>query len=242
MVRSNNMLLAHTLVVRGFDDHVHEQLGQIANQRGVSINSIVKDAVDKWLKKQGSSVPRKHHLVIYSDDESIKRMLKSMDRLAVEGKLFRCFFSPPHSYYTELMSKLNWYNGTVEPYYYSPPKTIKEQQLHIQGQKSITEYCGQVIENVVKSAGDKQVCCMDFLLDEVKKASPKEALAIEKDYDSNRIAGLLYCAYKTDNLLGSEIEDLIELFETHDLVFIVKKEEVYQLHITKENIHKLFLS
>jgi hypothetical protein len=67
-------VLEHTLIIRGFDDQVHEQLGKIANQRGVSINSIVKDAVDKWLKKQQSEVPRKHDLIIYSDDESIMRV------------------------------------------------------------------------------------------------------------------------------------------------------------------------
>ena len=62
--------MAHNLIIRGFDDKVHTQLGEMANQRGVSINSIVKDAVDKWLKYQQSQVPRKHYLVIYSDDES----------------------------------------------------------------------------------------------------------------------------------------------------------------------------
>jgi hypothetical protein len=62
---------------------------------------------------------------------------------------------------------------------------------------------------------------------------------IEKVYNDNRIAGLMYCAYKTDNLLNSKIKDLIELFEIHDQVFIL--DEVYKLHITKENVHKLFL-
>ena len=234
--------MTHTLIVRGFDDQVHEQLGEIANKRGVSINSIVKDAVDKWLKRQGSVVPRKHHLVIYSDDESIMRMLKSMDRLAIEGNLFRCFFSTPHNHYTEFLSKLNWYNGTAEPYFYFPPKAKKTQQVQIQTQKNILKYCRKVIENVVKSAGNKQICCMDFLMDEVKKTLPTEVLALEKEYNSNRIAGLMYCAYKTYNLLNSEIEDLIELFEIHDQIFIVKKEEVYELHIIKENVHKLILS
>ncbi|MGA9316737.1 MAG: hypothetical protein WBV84_01640, partial [Nitrososphaeraceae archaeon] len=65
--------MTHNLIIRGFGDQVHEKLGEIANQRGVSINSIVKDAVDVWLKKQQSEIPRKHHLVIYSDDESMMR-------------------------------------------------------------------------------------------------------------------------------------------------------------------------
>ncbi len=235
-------MLTHTLIVRGFDDQAHEQLGEIANQRGVSINSIVKDAVDKWLKKQQSEVPRKHHLIIYSDDDSMIRMLKSMDRLAKEGNLFKCFFGPPHSPSTELLTKLKWYDGTVEPYYYSSQKPKEGQQLQIQSQKNIMKYCGKVIENVVKNASNKQVCCLDFLMNDVKKSSLRQSLDIEKDYDDNRIAGLMYCAYKTDNLLNSDIKDLIELFEMHDQIFIVKEDEVYKLHITKENVHKLFLS
>jgi hypothetical protein len=235
-------VLTHTLIVRGFDDQAHEQLGEIANQRGVSINSIVKDAVDKWLKKQQSEVPRKHHLIIYSDDDSMIRMLKSMDRLAKEGNLFKCFFGPPHSPSTELLTKLKWYDGTVEPYYYSSQKPKEGQQLQIQSQKNIMKYCGKVIENVVKNASNKQVCCLDFLMNDVKKSSLRQSLDIEKDYDDNRIAGLMYCAYKTDNLLNSDIKDLIELFEMHDQIFIVKEDEVYKLHITKENVHKLFLS
>ena len=120
--------MAHNLIVRGFDDQVHEKLGEIANQRGVSINSIVKDAVDVWLKKQQSEVPRKHHLVIYSDDESMMRLLKSMDKLAMEGNLFRCFFGPPRNPSIELLSKLKWYDGTVKPYPFSFATQSKDEQ------------------------------------------------------------------------------------------------------------------
>jgi hypothetical protein len=256
--------LTHNLIIRGFDDQVHEKLGEIANQRGVSINSIVKDAVDVWLKKQQSEVPRKHHLVIYSDDESMMRLLKSMDKFAKEGNLFRCFFGPPQSPSTELLSRLKWYDGTVKPYPYyfatqvkdeepglslrqqqqqqQQQQTLTEARIQAQGQKNIIKYCGNVIENVIRNANDNQVCCMDFVINDVGNDSLKQALNIEKDYDDNRIAGLMYCAYKTNNLLNSEIKDLIELFEMHDQIFILNEDEVYKLHITKENVHKLFLS
>jgi hypothetical protein len=239
-------LLTHTLIIRGFDDQVHEKLGDVANQRGVSINSIVKDAVDVWLKKQQSEVPKKHHLVIYLDDESMTRMLKSVDRLAKESNLFRCFFGSPHSPSTELLSKLNWYDGTTKPYPYSSKEERQQMrqtvQTQAQTQKYIMTYCSKIIETVVKKAGNKQICCMDFIMDDVGKASIKQALALEKAYDDNRIAGLMYCTYKTNNLLNSEIKDLIELFELHDQIFILKEDEVYKLHVTKENVHKLFLS
>jgi hypothetical protein len=97
-------------------------------------------------------------------------------------------------------------------------------------------------KKVVKNADNKQVCCMDFLMNDVGKASLKQAQSIENVHDDNRIAGLMYCTYKTDNLLNSEIKDLIELFEMHDQVFIIKEDEVYKLHLTRENVHKLFLS
>ncbi|MGB8933880.1 MAG: hypothetical protein WCC17_02080 [Candidatus Nitrosopolaris sp.] len=229
-------MLKHTLIIRGFDDQVHDQLGKIANQRGVSINSIVKDAVDKWLKKQQSEVPRKHDLIIYSDDDSIMRVLKSMDRLAKEGNLFGTFFGPPHSHPSELLTKLSWYDGTVEPYYHSSQKSKDVQQ------KNIVKYCSKVIENIVKNASNKQVCCLDFLMNDVKKSSLKETLEIEKAYDDNRIDGLMYCAYKTDNLLNSEINHLVQLFEMHDQIFVLNEGKAYKLHLTKENVHKLLLS
>ena len=84
--------MTHNLIIRGFDDEVHSQLGELSRQKGVSITSIVKDAVDKWLKQQ-KEIPRRHHLIIYDDDESIKSLLKSTDKLAKEGEWFRCFVS-----------------------------------------------------------------------------------------------------------------------------------------------------
>jgi hypothetical protein len=184
-----------------------------------------------------------------------------MDKLAIEGSLFRCFFGPPHNPSIELLSKLKWYDGTVKPYPFSFAMQSKDKQngasvqqqqqqqttqaqgqIQVQSQKIIMKYCGKVVENVVRNANNKQVCCMDFVINDVGKDSLKHALIVEKAYDDNRIAGLMYCAYKTYNLLNSEIKDLIELFEIHDQIFILKEDEVYKLHVTKENVHKLFLS
>ena len=146
MVAARIMIVTRNLIVRGFDDQVHSKLGELANQSGVSINSIVKDAVDKWLKEQQSQVPRKHYLIIYSDDESMLGLLKSMDRLAKEEDLFRCFCGPPNSASTEYLAKLSWHNETVEPYYYfANIQEGKKQQPQIQSQKSIQKYFGKVV-------------------------------------------------------------------------------------------------
>ena len=243
------MTMTRDLLVRGFDDQVHDNLGRLASQKGVSINSIVKDAVDKWLKHQ-EEIPRKHYLVIYSDDESMIGLLKSMDRLAKESDLFRCFCGPPGSPETELLCKLKWYDGTVMPYYYYHYYTNdihlanrqQQQQPHRRNDKDITKYCRQVMTNIADGANNKQLCCMDFLINDIAKSSLKQAMTVEQVYDNNRLSGLVYCNYKTENLLNSDIKSMIELFEMHDQIFILKDTEVYKLHITKENVHKLFLN
>jgi hypothetical protein len=104
------------------------------------------------------------------------------------------------------------------------------------------KYCGKVMDNIANNSNGKQVCCMDFLINDIAKSSLKQALTIEEAYDNSRIPGLMYCTYKTQTLLDSEIKDMIELFKMHDQIFIVKNDEVYKLHITKENVHKLFLN
>ncbi len=236
-------MMTHTLIIRGFNDQVHKKLGDVANQRGVSINSIVKDAVDVWLKKQQSDIPKKHHLMIYSDNESMMRMVKSMDRLAKQGNYFRCFFGPSDSTVTELLSKLGWYNGTDKPYPYPSEEESQQIQQAVQTQtrKYLMTYCDRIFENVKEKIGNKQVCCLDFLINDVGKSSLKLALVLERHFDENRIGGLIFCTHITNNILNSEIKDLIELFEMHDQVFILKEDDVYQVHLTKENVHKLFL-
>jgi hypothetical protein len=238
--------MTHDLLIRGFDDKVHSQLGELAKEKGVSINSIVKDAVDRCLKQQ-SDIPKKHYLLIYSDDDSILGLLKSMDRFAKESDLFRCFCGPPSTNSTKLLSKLKWYDGTTMPYYYDEPETLipKPKQNRSENNKNIMRYCSKVMENIVEAANNtnnKQVCCLDFLINDIAKDSLQQALTIEKTYDDSRIPGLMYCTYKTDILLSAEIKDLVELFEGHDQVFILKQDDVYKLHITKENVHKLFLN
>lgn len=233
--------MTRDLIVRGFDDHVHRNLGKIANQKGVSINSIVKDSVDMWLKHQ-QEIPRKHHLIIYSDDGSMIGLLKSMDRLAKESDLFRCFCGPVRSVETELLSKLKWYNGTPMPYYYANDIHPAKRQMHTASQKDIAKYCKQVMTNISSNAKNNQLCCMDFLINDIANSSLKDAMIVEQLYDNNRLSGLVYCNYKTQNLINSDINSMMELFEMHDQVFILKDSDVYKLHITKENVHKMFLN
>jgi hypothetical protein len=65
---------------------------------------------------------------------------------------------------------------------------------------------------------------------------------LEKVYDESRLPGLMFCPYKSSDLANSDIADMIELFLMHDRIFVVKNDDIYKLHITKESIHKIFLN
>jgi hypothetical protein len=83
---------------------------------------------------------------------------------------------------------------------------------------------------------------MDFLINDIAKNSLKEAMTVEQLYDNNRLSGLMCCTYKTEILINSDIKNMIELFEMHDQIFIIKDTDVYKLHVIKENVHELFLN
>jgi hypothetical protein len=220
--------MTKNLIVRGFDDKVHAELGELARQKGVSINSIVKDAVDGWLQQQQTAAPKKHHLILYDNDDSMIALLKSMDGLAKDNGWFRSFAGPHSSRSVQYLNNLGWFEGTILPY--NPD------------QQNILKYCSATMEKIAKGAGNKQVCCMDFLINDVAKSSLKQAIHIEHAYDENRISGYMFCTYKTETLLGADMSGIIDLFEHHDQVFVIRDSDVYKLHMTKESVHKFFLS
>ncbi len=222
--------MSHTLVIRGFDHDTHTQLGNLSRQKKVSVNSIVKDAVDQWLKKQ-NEIPKRHHLLLYEDDIPLIRLLKLIDRfMADEDKWFKCFIPSSNATFVELLKALDWYdtNDSNSRYKYS--------------QENIMKYFSNILPNILKKSKNKELCCIDFLLNDIAKVSIKETIEIERAYDQNKLEGLVFCPYKIKDLTNTSVSDIITLFQAHQKFFVVKDDELFKLNITKESIHKLFLS
>ena len=215
------------VLIRGIDDSIHSELGKKSDQMGISINSIVKDAVEQWLDKS-THVPHVHDLLIYADDKSMSNFLKSLDRMTNNTEWFKSFAAPPKHQSEKILTKLDWFNGTIKPY--KPHGT--------DGSK----YCGKVLQNIVKESKKKPLCCVDFVITDIAGNSFKHAMDLEKSYDESRLPGLMFCPYSASDLMNSDITDMIELFMMHDRIFVVKNDEIYKLHITKESIHKIFLN
>jgi hypothetical protein len=154
--------------------------------------------------------------------------LKSMDGLAKDNEWFRSYAGPPASRLSKYLGNLGWYEGTILPY--EPD------------QQNIAKYCASTMDRISRAANNRHLCCMDFLINDVAKSSLKQAIRIEHVYDRDRIPGYMFCTYRTDTLLNTEIASIVDLFELHDQVFVLRDSDIYKLHISKENVHKFFLS
>ena len=158
----------------------------------------------------------------------MNNFLKSLDRMTNDTEWFKSFAAPPKHHTEKMLSKLDWFNGTIKPY--TPHGT--------DGSK----YCSKVMQNIVKESQKKPICCVDFMITDIADNSFKHAIELEKGYDEARLPGLMFCPYKASNLMNSDITNMIELFMMHDKIFVVKNDDIYKLHITKESIHKIFLN
>ena len=215
------------VLVRGIDENTHSELGKMADEMGISVNSIVKDAVDKWLS-QKNSVRKTHDLLIYSDDNSMLELLRSINNLASDSDWFKTFCVSPGNKIEKLLTKLDWYNGTLKPY------SDKD--------KDPIEYCGKMGKKISNASKKKPVFWFDFVITDIGGDSLSKALDIEHAYDQSRMEGMVFCPYKAETLMNSGISEMLDLFELHDQVFVLKKNELYKLHVSKESLHKLILN
>ena len=219
--------MAKDILVRGVDEEIYSSIGNAAKEKGISMNSLVKDAIDSWLSKKDNDA-KIHHLILYADDNSISSLLRSLDYYAKKSGWFRCFFGPGDSAGAKILEELKWFNGAV-PYEAST--------------KSMISYCGNIIKKIIKKSNNQPVCCIDFILGDIaNKKSLSQALKIEHEYNKNRIGGLMFCPYKTSDLLSAGVNDMLELFEEHDQIFVLKEDKVYKLHLTLESVHKMIMN
>jgi hypothetical protein len=193
------------LHIRDVDEKEHSQLTKISDDMGVSINSIVKDAIDKWLL-QKNEIPKKHILLIYDDDKAVVELLQSVDKIAKEQGWFRAFCAPPDHTSKKSLSKTGWFDGSITPY---NPK------------KDPIKFCTKMMDKIYKASKQKPLFAVDFVL-----AAP----------------GIVFCTYKAKDVMASSVAQAMELFLMHDPFYILKDNELYKFHVTKESPHKLFLN
>ncbi|TBR23128.1 MAG: hypothetical protein EPO63_06190 [Candidatus Nitrosotenuis sp.] len=203
------------LYVRSFDDDLHDEINEAARKEGTTPAAILEDAIKAWREQKGRD-RKKHHLLLYSDKESLQRFLKKLDNASKEN-WFQAFNADENESSSIFLKKLGWADIT--------PK---------QKEKTPKQYFDNITKTLETKPNQKPICVVGF-------AHPPSVSVInnfEKEYNTRRLRGVAICTYDSKDLAGSSFDDIIELFEEHDKIFILKKDDFYELSITKENFLK----
>jgi len=141
---------------------------------------------------------------------------------------FKCFVRSSDTSITETLENLNWFDGTIVQFK--------------QSQKDKMKHLIDILQNIWQKSNNKEILLVDFLINDIASSSISEAISLEKEYDKNRLEGLVFCAYEMTNLIHASTSEMIQMFDSHDQVFLLNDNQIFKIHITKENIHKLLLS
>jgi hypothetical protein len=214
--------LTRDILVRGLDEEVHSKIANASEQLGMSVNSIIKDAADKWVSQLGKERHR-HDLILYSDDESLKYLLSKMNELT-EINWFKICCGPPKHLGITTLAKYNWLDGTIKPYekFYQNP----------------TEYAKKVIDSI-KPQKNKQLLIAAFLTGDLANDSIKKSAKFCEWYDKKHVPGITHCIALTETIMQNKIEDILELFNCHEQIFVVKNKTLHRLRVTEENFYTL---
>ena len=102
------------LFVRDFDEKLHAKATQIATIDGITLASIVADAVDKWIKNHEKNRHR-HNLILYYNEITLNRLLDEIDKLA-SGNWFKSSCGSAKHYGMQYLNKRRWFDATVGNY------------------------------------------------------------------------------------------------------------------------------
>lgn len=216
--------MTRDILVRGLDKEVHSKIANASEQLGMSVNSIIKDAADKWVSQLGKERHR-HDLILYSDDESLKYLLSKMNELT-ETNWFKIYCGPPKHLGITTLAKYNWLDGTIKPYekFYQNP----------------TEYAKKVIDSI-KPQKNRQLLIAAFLTGDLANDSIKKSAKFCEWYDKKHVPGITHCIALTETIMQNKIEDILELFNCHEQIFVVKNKALHRLRVTEENFYTLIV-
>jgi hypothetical protein len=219
--------MSKTLYVRSFSETIHDQLNDISREQEVPVGSIIEEAVNEWIKHKGDT-PKQHNLVLYSDEESLLYFLKKMEDLTKQDWNRICLGPESHQG-KSFLKKKEWKDVTIYPY--------------AQGLKNAEKYSAKVFDKINKEANDKESMVMGFMTGDVAaRYSLRKPIELEKIANETITSGIVFCPFKMNDLTGTNMIELFELINEHDKVFVLKKNEVFELNLNKINHSKLLLN
>lgn len=219
--------MSKTLYVRSFSETYHDKINDISKQQGVSVGSIIEEAIGDWIKNKNEKI-KQHHLILYSAEEELLYFLKKMEDITKED-WFRICLGPDTNQGKSFLKKKHWKDVTMPPY--------------VQGLKNPEKYSSQVFAKADKEASGGESMIMGFLTGDIaSRFSLKKSIEIEKISNQTIKSGIVFCPFKISDLTKSSMIDLFDLMNEHDRVYVIKKKEIFEMNLNKTNHASLLLT
>jgi hypothetical protein len=226
------------LFVRGFDEKLHAKAAQIATEDRTTLSSIVTDAIDKWIKNYEKNKHR-HNLILYSDQISLKKLLDEIDKLASDNWL-KSYCGPAKHPGIQILNKKGWVDAARERY---EQLLEKPQETAIRVLDTINSKIEERRSNISnRNNMDLLPLIITYLVEDIsREGSVKKAAGVCEWYESKSLPGITYCISNTRTVLAGSFDDLFELFNAHNTVFLTKSNKIYRLRIDDEHFYSLLI-
>lgn len=212
------------LFVRDFDEKLHAKASQIATDDGITLASIVSDAVENWIENHEKNRHR-HNLILYDDEKTLSKLLDEIDKLASDN-WFRSSCGSAKHYGMQYLSKRKWFDATAGNY----DKLLENPQ--VTGNK--------VLEIIGNKLGNKFPLTVAFIVEDLaRKESVRKAVGFCEWYESKSLPGITYCIANTKNIISGSFDDLFDLFNVHNAMFLTKGNRLYRLRLDEERSYSL---
>ena len=226
------------LFVRGFDEKLHAKAAKIATNDRTTLSSIVTDAIDKWIKNYEKNKHR-HNLILYSDQISLKKLLDEIDKLASDIWL-KSYCGPAKHPGIQILNKKRWVDAAGERY---EQFLEKPQETAIK----VLDTINSKIEERRSNGRNRDnmnllPLIITFLVEDIsREGSVKKAAGVCEWYESKSLPGITYCIANTKTVLAGSFDDLFELFNAHNTVFLTKSNKIYRLRLDDEHFYSLLI-
>lgn len=225
------------LFVRGFDEKLHVKATQIATNDRITLASIVTDAISKWIKNYEKNRHR-HNLILYSDQISLKKVLDEIDKLASD-KWFKSYCGSIDHPGVQILNKRRWFDAAIDTLGYDYKEILENTQ---KGMIKVLEIINSKVENSDKNNESLLPLTITFLVEDLaREGSVKEAAGVCEWYERKSVPGITYCIANTKSVLSGSIDDLFELFNAHNGVFLSKDNNIYRLRLDDEHFYSLLI-
>ncbi len=226
------------LFVRGFDEKLHAKAAQIATNDRTTLSSIVTDAIDKWIKNYEKNKHR-HNLILYSDQISLKKLLDEIDKLASDIWL-KSYCGPAKHPGIQILNKKRWVDAAGERY---EQFLEKPQETAIKVLDTINSKIEERRSNGRNRDNTNLLpLIITFLVEDIsREGSVKKAAGVCEWYESKSLPGITYCIANTKTVLAGSFDDLFELFNAHNTVFLTKSNKIYRLRLDDEHFYSLLI-